>query len=142
MSNNSNSMRGRKAPKGVLRRLIRTVFEFYPVLLPITLGCILVNAIVSSMPSIFMQNVIQVVDDTYKSGDWTTASGRIFSLLTILITMYIISLIANVCYTQLMAYITQGTLAKMRQKMFDHMQDLPIRYFDTHNHGEIGRAHV
>ena len=137
MSNNSNSMRGRKAPKGVLRRLIRTVFEFYPVLLPITLGCILVNAIVSSMPSIFMQNVIQVVDDTYKSGDWTTASGRIFSLLTILITMYIISLIANVCYTQLMAYITQGTLAKMRQKMFDHMQDLPIRYFDTHNHGDI-----
>ena len=137
MSNNSNSMRGRKAPKGVLRRLIRTVFEFYPVLLPITLGCILVNAIVSSMPSIFMQNAIQVVDDTYKSGDWTTASGRIFSLLTILITMYIISLIANVCYTQLMAYITQGTLAKMRQKMFDHMQDLPIRYFDTHNHGDI-----
>ena len=52
MPNNSNSMRGRRAPKGVLPRLIRTVFEFYPVLLPITLGCILVNAIVSSMPSI------------------------------------------------------------------------------------------
>ena len=51
--------------------------------------------------------------------------------------MYVISLIANVCYTQLMAKITQGTLAKMREKMFDHMQDLPIRYFDTHSHGDI-----
>ena len=103
MSNNTNSMRGRRAPKGVLPRLVRTIFGFYPVLLPITLGCILVNAVVSSMPSVFMQNVISVVDKTYASGDWSSASGRIFSLLTILITMYIISLIANVCYTQLLA---------------------------------------
>ena len=42
--------RGQRAPKGVMKRLIRTIFEFYPVLLPITLGCILVNAIVSSVP--------------------------------------------------------------------------------------------
>ena len=51
--------------------------------------------------------------------------------------MYVISLVAGVFYTQLMAIITQGTLAKLREKMFDHMQDLPIRYFDTHNHGDI-----
>ena len=51
--------------------------------------------------------------------------------------MYIISLIAGFCYTQLMAIITQGSLKKLREKMFDHMQDLPIRYFDTHNHGDI-----
>ena len=40
-------------------------------------------------------------------------------------------------YTQLMAIITQGALKKLRDKMFDHMQDLPIRYFDTHSHGDI-----
>ena len=40
-------------------------------------------------------------------------------------------------YTQLMAIITQGSLAKMRKKMFDHMQDLPIKYFDTNGHGDI-----
>ena len=129
--------RGQRAPKGVMRRLIRTIFEFYPVLLPITLGCILVNAIVSSVPSIFMQNAISIVEETFPTGDWASASGRIAKLLTILLTMYVISLIANVCYTQLMAKITQGTLAKMREKMFDHMQDLPIRYFDTHSHGDI-----
>ena len=129
--------RGQRAPKGVMRRLIRTIFGFYPVLLPITLGCILVNAIVSSVPSIFMQNAISIVEETFPTGDWASASGRIAKLLAILLTMYVISLIANVCYTQLMAKITQGTLAKMRKKMFEHMQDLPIRYFDTHSHGDI-----
>ena len=139
MANNSteSTARGRRAPKGVLPRLIRTVFSFYPVLLPITLVCILINAIVSSIPSVFMQNAIAVVEDTYESGDWASASGTIFMLLTLLLILYGISLLANVAYTQLMAIITQGTLAKLRKKMFDHMQDLPIRYFDTHNHGDI-----
>ena len=129
--------RGQRAPKGVMRRLIRTIFGFYPVLLPITMGCILINAIVSSAPSIFMQNAISIVEDHYQSGDWSSASGRIIKLVTILLIMYAVSLIANICYTQLMAKITQGTLAKMRKKMFEHMQDLPIRYFDTHSHGDI-----
>ncbi len=136
-NNTASTSRGRRAPKGVMGRLIRTVFSFYPVLLPVTLVCILINAIVSSMPSVFMQNVIAVVEDTFATGDWSSASGRIFSLLAILITLYVISLIAGIFYTQLMAIITQGTLAKLREKMFDHMQDLPIRYFDTHNHGDI-----
>ena len=129
--------RGQRAPKGVMRRLIRTIFGFYPVLLPITMGCILINAIVSSAPSIFMQNAISIVEDHFESGDWSSASGRIMKLVTILLIMYAVSLIANICYTQLMAIITQGTLAKMRKKMFEHMQDLPIRYFDTHSHGDI-----
>ena len=137
MPNNTSTARGRRAPKGVFRRLVRTIFRFFPVMLPLTLVCIIINAVVSSMPSVFMQNVIAVVEDTFQTGDWASASGRIFSLLAVLVTMYIISLIAGVLYTQMMATITQGTLAKLREKMFDHMQDLPIRYFDTHNHGDI-----
>ena len=54
--------RGQRAPKGVMKRLIRTIFEFYPMLLPITLCGILVNAIVSSVTSIFMQNAISIVE--------------------------------------------------------------------------------
>ena len=137
MPNNASTARGKRAPKGVMPRLIRTVFSFYPVLLPVTIGCILINAIVSSMPSVFMQNAIAVVEATYKTGDWASASGTIFRLLTILITLYVISLAAGAAFNQLMAIITQGTLAKLREKMFDHMQDLPIRYFDTHSHGDI-----
>ena len=76
----STTPRGQRAPKGVLLRLLRTLFEFYPVLLPVALVCILINAIVSSVPSVFMQNIIALVDDSYLSGDWASVSGQIFPL--------------------------------------------------------------
>ena len=133
----ATTARGQRAPKGVLRRLLRTLFEFYPVLLPVTMVCILINAIVSAAPSIFMQNVIALVDSSYKSGDWSSVSGRILTYVGVLVVMYVISLIAGAFYTQMMAIITQGSLKKLRQKMFSHMQDLPIRYFDTNGHGDI-----
>ena len=133
----TTTARGQRAPKGVLRRLLRTLFEFYPVLLPITMLCIVINAVVSAAPAIFMQNVIQIVDDSYKSGDWSAVSGQILTFVGILIVMYLISLAAGTFYTQMMAIITQGSLRKLREKMFSHMQDLPIRYFDTNGHGDI-----
>ena len=51
MPNNTSTARGRRAPKGVFRRLVRTIFRFFPVMLPLTLVCIIINAVVSSMPS-------------------------------------------------------------------------------------------
>ncbi len=133
----STTARGQRAPKGVLRRLLRTLFEFYPVLLPITLVCILINAIVSAAPAVFMQNIIAIVDDTYKSGNWAAVSGRILTYVAVLVAMYLVSLAAGAFYTQMMAIITQGSLKKLREKMFSHMQDLPIKYFDTNGHGDI-----
>ena len=133
----TTTARGQRAPKGVLRRLLRTLFEFYPVLLPITMVCILINAIVSAAPAVFMQNVIAVVDESYKSGDWESVAGRILTYVAILIVMYVISLIAGAFYTQMMAIITQGSLKKLREKMFSHMQALPIKYFDSNGHGDI-----
>lgn len=133
----ATTARGQRAPKGVLRRLLRTLFEFYPVLLPLTMVCILINAIVSAIPAVFMQNVIAVVDESYRSGDWTSVAGRILTYVAVLVVMYIISLIAGAFYSQMMAIITQGSLKKLRQKMFSHMQDLPIKYFDTNGHGDV-----
>ncbi len=133
----TTTARGQRAPKGVLRRLLHTLFEFYPVLLPVTMLCIVINAVISAAPAIFMQNVIQIVDDSYKSGDWSAVSGQILTFVGILIVMYLISLAAGTFYTQMMAIITQGSLRKLREKMFSHMQDLPIRYFDTNGHGDI-----
>ena len=121
----------------MLLRLIRMLFSFYPVLLPITLVCILFNAIISSVPSIFMQNVIAAVEQSWQTGDWDGVSGQILGLVSILAGFYALSLLAGLIYTQLMAIITQGSLAKMREKMFNSMQDLPIKYFDTHNHGDV-----
>ena len=133
----ASTARGQRAPKGVLRRVLRLLFEFYPVLLPVTLICILINAIVSAVPSIFMQNIIALVDESYRSGDWSSVSGQILGMVAVLVVMYIISLLAGFAYTQFLAIITQGSLKKLREKMFSHMQDLPIKYFDTHGHGDI-----
>ena len=126
-----------KQPKGVMLRLIKMLFEFYPVMLPVTVACILFNAVVSSIPSVFMQNVIAAVEQSWRSGDWDSVSGQILGLVGLLTIFYILSLIAGFVFNQLMAIITQGSLAKLREKMFNGMQDLPIRYFDTHNHGDI-----
>ncbi|MGI6255131.1 MAG: ABC transporter ATP-binding protein [Acutalibacter sp.] len=123
--------------KDVLLRLIKMLFQFFPVMLPITLVCILANAIISSIPSIFMQNVISLVEQSWQSGDWAAVSGQLFRLVGILVVLYGLSLIAGATYNQLMAFITQGSLAKMRIQMFNGMQDLPIKYFDTHNHGDV-----
>ena len=56
--------------KHTVKRLIKTLFEFYPVMMPVVIGCILFNAVVSSIPSVFMQNIIAVVEQNWQSGDW------------------------------------------------------------------------
>ena len=58
-------------------------------------------------------------------------------MLGLLLVFYILSILSAITYTQMMAGITQGFLKKLRVKMFNGMQDLPVRYFDTHNHGDI-----
>ena len=132
---------GTPLPKGqrkdVLVRLFKMLFSFFPVMLPVTLFCILLNAIISSVPSVFMQNIIAAVEQSFDTGDWASVSGQIMRLVGILVVFYVLSLIAGTLYSQLMAIITQGSLAKMRERMFNGMQDLPIKYFDTHNHGDV-----
>ncbi len=132
-----NKNRKGRTPKGVMGRLIRTLFGFYPVLLPVVIVCILISAVVSSIPSVFMQNVIALVEQSWRSGNWAAVSGQILGLVGLLVILYIISLAAGFAFTQLMAIITQGCLAKLREKMFNGMQNLPIKYFDTHNHGDV-----
>ena len=123
--------------QGVLKRVIKTLFEFYPVLMPLIVICVLLNAIVSSIPSVFMQNIIALVEQNWQNGDWSMVSGQILKFVGILAALYLCSLAAGVAYTQMMAVVAQGTLKKLREKMFNGMQNLPIKYFDTHNHGDI-----
>lgn len=127
----------KKARPGTLKRVLKLLFESYPVLVPVTAVCIIFSAAVSSIPAIFIQKVLEVIEKWYTTGDWETARPEIVSTVGILIALYVLSIIALTLYTQLMAYITQGFLSKMRTKMFDGMQNLPIKYFDTHKHGDI-----
>ncbi|MDO5310429.1 MAG: ABC transporter ATP-binding protein [Clostridia bacterium] len=126
-----------KAKKGVFGRVIKLLFKYYPVMVPLTLFCILFSAVAAAIPDVFIQKVIQVIDNYSATRDWAAASGSLVPMMIFLIIMYIVSLGATTLYTQLMAYITQGFLSKMRCSMFNGMQNLPIRYFDTNKHGDI-----
>ena len=123
----------------VLGRILKYLFRSYPVLMPITCVCILISAGVSSIPAIFTQKVLAVITTYLDSGNvnFDEAWGEIWPLIAVLASLYVLSLIFITIHTQLMAYITQGFLDKMRCLMFERMQSLPIRYFDTHRHGDV-----
>ena len=120
-----------------VKRTIRMVMKFYPVLFPLICFCSIFSSAVSAIPAIFTQNVIAIIQKWFASGDWSAARAEILPLIRILIVLYAISIAAIVFQTQLNAVMTQGFLSKMRRAMFDGMQNLPIRYFDTHKHGDI-----
>ncbi|MBE5802681.1 MAG: ABC transporter ATP-binding protein [Clostridiales bacterium] len=128
---------GRKIDGGLLKRVLKMLFEFYPVLVPVAIVCILISAAASALPPIFMQQVIAAIETWQQGGDWAGASQVIVPKVMLLGGMYCFSIIAVVLHTQLMAIITQGFLSKMRCRMFDGMQNLPIKYFDTNKHGDI-----
>ena len=124
--------------KGIVKRLLKSLFHYYPVMLPIALVCIVINAAISSIPALFMERLYTLLGDALVQNlGWSDVAADLAGIMGLLIGMYIVSLIAGAVYTQLMAIITQGYLKKMREQMFNGMQDLPIRYFDTHNHGDI-----
>lgn len=120
-------MKNKQSRAKTASRLFKTILGFYPVMLPVTILCIIFSAVVSSVPAVFMQNVIAIVETSWRSGDWNGVSGQIIRLVSILVVFYILSLGAAFAFNQLMAIITQGTLKKLREKMFGGMQRLPIR---------------
>lgn len=136
MKSNNAPRQGLK--KGVLGRILKMLFKFYPVLVPVTIFCIVFSAVASAIPAVFLQKVIAVITEYVSiGGTWEAASAEIIPKVMLLICFYILSIVSITLYSQLMAYITQGFLYKMRAKMFNGMQDLPIGYFDTHKHGDI-----
>ena len=120
-----------------LGAVVKKFFGYYPVLAPLTMLCILFSSVVSSIPSLFVQNVLAIIEKWYLSRDWLAAKAEIMPYIGLLAALYLLSLISMLTYTQLMAYMTQGFLDKLRKEVFNGMQDLPIRYFDTHQHGDI-----
>ena len=133
----------RKMDFGTLGRVIKMLHGFYPVLLPIAAVCIILCAIVSSIPAIFTQKIIKIVTECFNPVSkevlrtWDEAVADIIPLIIILICLYAVSICLTLLQTQLMAFMTQGFLNKMRCRMFEKMQSLPIKYFDTHKHGDI-----
>ncbi len=127
----------RKLDMGTLVRVIKNLFSAYPVLMPVTVVCIIIQGVAATVPSLFLQKVLETIELWQPTADWTAAKEVIVPLIILLGSLYVVSIIAITIREQLMAYITQGFLCKMRRKMFDGMQNLPIKYFDTHKHGDI-----
>ena len=143
-TSSKNMPAGRTPPKkGVLGRTIKSVFRFYPAMMTIVLVCIVFNAVVSSLPSVFMQEIFSVIEKAVRNTEvlpenvWGVYGSRVVTSMLILIGLYVLSLVSGAVNKQLMAIVTQGYLHKMRSQMFNGMQDLSIRYFDTHNHGDV-----
>ena len=122
---------------GGIRWTLGKFFGYYPVLARLAVFCILFTAAVSAIPSLFVQNVLTVVERWYQTGDWASARPEILRYIYLLIGLYALSLISQTFETQIMAVMTQGFLDKLRRELFDGMQDLPNRYFDTHQTGDI-----
>ena len=115
------AMMGRPKPKfnpNTLKRVLKMLFESYPVLLPLTIACIVFSAIVNTLPAIFNQQIIALIEEWYISRDWASAKLEIVPKLVTLAVLYLISLLSFFTHTQLMAYITQGFLSKSRKIMF------------------------
>ena len=128
----------RKLNVGVLKRLLKMLFGFYPVLLPISIVCIIFCAITSAIPAVFLKEVTNAIIEAVNSGaPWSEVGGSIISKVLVLLSFYVVSIIAITLETQLMAGITQSFLSNMRKALFAKMQNLPIKYFDTNKHGDI-----
>ena len=137
-------MRGPRGPKGgakpqnmkaTVSRLMGYVGR-YRLRLLLVLLCILGNTIASVTASTFIKTLI----DDYITPMIIEASPDFSGLLTQLVYMaciYVTGMVCGYLYNRLMVVVAQGVLKNVRDDMFAHMQTLPIRYFDTHSHGEI-----
>ncbi len=125
-----------KDTKGTLSRLIKFLFKYYKTYLIIVAVCILLSALAGTVSSLFLNQLLLVIGDGINTG-FNSVSGRLMQVIGLMIGFYALGVITTFIYSQLMAVVTQGFLDKMRQNMFGSMQSLPIKYFDTHTHGDI-----
>lgn len=119
-----------------LKRLLKLTFENYKIQAFFVVVGIAVSAICGVRGTLFIKTLI----DSYitpllqsETPDYTGLKIALFKMAGI----YALGIFANFLYNYLMMFITQGTLKRMRDDMFTHMQTLPIKYFDSHTHGEL-----
>ena len=137
MSKATTAERAKNRKPGTFSRLIKTLFSFYPVLLPLVTVGVIVCAVINSIGATFLQRALEIISTSWQSGDWEAARPQILNLAVTLGSIYAVGVLSSLFWNRAMAIVTQGSLEKLREKMFNRMQDLPIRYFDTHQRGDI-----
>ena len=119
-----------------MTRLLKTVISRYAILWVIVLICLLLSVFANTQGTMFIQSLIDdyiaplLANGGSDYGPLLGAMGRVAGF-------YVIGIIATLVQQKVLIYISQGSIKYMRDELFSHMQDLPIRYFDTHSHGDI-----
>ncbi len=128
-----------KDMKGTFKRLVSLMKDAKYKLLMV-LGCIVVTTGISSFGIYLLQPVLKMLEglaaEYNQTGVWPAMDGLI-GLLSLMAGMYLISIVCQYAQNRIMMMVSTGVLNRVRKQMFDHMEDLPIRYFDQHTHGEI-----
>ncbi|MDY5575945.1 MAG: ABC transporter ATP-binding protein [Lachnospiraceae bacterium] len=122
--------------KQVFKRLMKEITSHYMIAMIIVVICIVISAFTNVRASLFLEELI----DKYIKPLLTQAHpdfGPLAGALTTMAVLYGIGIAVTYAYNRIMVNVTQGTLRNIRNKMFHHMESLPIKYFDTHAHGDI-----
>lgn len=127
--------RGPEQPVKVLARLLSYIKK-YKVRFTIVLVCILISAIVGVVSSTFIQTLIDdYIMPMVSSG--STNFAPLARTLLMLAGIFLVGVLSTFTYNRLMVVVAQSVLLDIREEMFKHMQSLPIKYFDTHSHGDM-----
>ncbi len=140
MSNNKVTMKRPPVKKGVLKRLIKDLFREYPAQMAVVIVCIVLVSFASTIAGLFMNYYIKLIGEGLLIGGKEGVDaifGRLLTAILIMLSIYATGWLCSFLYTRIMAVVAQGFLNKMRKRMFDRMQSLPLRYFDTNAHGDI-----
>ena len=138
MSKNAVPARPKIHSFKLLGRLLSYLFHYYKGRLIAVFICIAITAAAGISSSVFLTLVIDKIITPLTHGTpFAELQQTLFFIIGGMGLMYIIALCASVIYNQTMAIVTQGFLRHIRDDMFSEMQSLPIRYFDTHTHGDI-----
>lgn len=134
-----------KKKRNVLLSLIKEMARLHPWLFALSIICIIISAIASVTAPVAIQRVIDGLENIHSTGDVVVsedvfksfAEGTLYPCLIFMAISYTLGNLAMGTYAVALAYIGQDFMHKTRCKIFSHMEDLPVRYFDQHQKGEI-----
>ena len=113
------SMSQIKGSIGSLKRVMKIYVGYFPKLSWVIFLCIFVGAVTAAVPSIFQKNILTIIKDTWESGNWEAARPQVLSYLIPLVCLYVIALALAILQSQVIAFMTQKFLARLREDLFD-----------------------
>ena len=121
----------------VLIRCIVDFFKAHPLALSIATLCVFISALGAIVAPLMVQNVTNLIEKAIEARSFEAIRSDFTTFLIVLICSYVVALAGGFTYSQITARFAQKYMHELRCRLFNHMQDLPIRYFDTHDKGEI-----